>query len=698
MSCCCCVFGASPVAAQTKPALAETPGGAYYEFMMGLQLETQGDGPGATAAYQRAEKLDPTSAEIPAALAELYARLNRPTDAVAAGERAVKANASNPEANWILGSLYARMSEMPATRPADRRTYTERAIANLEKANRNAHPSVPTMLGRLYIADSQFDKAIALLLPFVNDEPDQVEAVAMLAEAYQATDRDTEAIALLEKSVQDAPELFSTLGQVYQDAGRWSDAARAFAGAVEERPQSLPLRSQWATALLNVGDPQRARDVLEEGSAGNSRNQRALYLLSEAQRRTRDFAAAEVTARRLIALDSRALGGPRQLAQIFLDQDEHQKIVALLEPIVTARLGAADAADLSSDTFRGTYFDLASAYEKLRQFDKAMTMLRQARTLSPTDPLVEIRLARSQQEAGKGADAIKTLQAAVTKFPKEPAVKLSLASTLERERKYGDAEAVFRQMIADDPKNPDALNSLAYMLAERGQKLDEAIGLVQRALAIDPGNGAYLDTLGWAYYKQNRLRAGRSPAERSGGKAARCVGDSGSFRRRPQQAWLARGSDRRMAAGPRRRRRLHLPPGDRRQDQVGTPETWPKKVSSPFRFSSSRSVRRRAEPLGCRCLPGPVFPRRILRRRMRRRARRARASGRCRASWGCRAAPPGSGCAAASSPAWCQERSGSKVWRRSARLCSSWSLTATAAPCCSRASGVSCGTRRPRRS
>ena len=338
--------GASSAVAQTKAAPADAAGGAYYEFMMGLQLETQGDGPGATAAYQRAERLDPTSAEIPAALAELYARLNRPADAIAAGERAVKANPTNPEANWILGSLYARMSEMPNTRPADRRTYTERAIANLEKANRNAHPSVPTMLGRLYIADGQYDKAIAMLAPFVTDQPDQVEAVAMLAEAYQATDRDAEAIALLEKSVQDAPELYSTLGQVYQDAGRWSDAARAFAGAVEERPQSLPLRSQWATALLNVGEAQRAREVLEEGSAGNSRNQRALYLLSEAQRRTRDFAAAEVTARRLIALDARALGGPRQLAQIFLDQNEHQKIVALLEPIVTARLGAADAADL----------------------------------------------------------------------------------------------------------------------------------------------------------------------------------------------------------------------------------------------------------------------------------------------------------------------------------------------------------------
>ena len=173
------------------------------------------------------------------------------------------------------------------------------------------------MLGRLYIADGQYDKAIAMLAPFVTDQPDQVEAVAMLAEAYQAADRDADAIALLEKSVQNAPELYSTLGQVYQDAGRWTDAARAFPGAVEERPQSLPLRSQWATALL---ERRRTRSARAKCSKQDRRavraTQRALYLLSEAQRRTRDFAAAEVTARRLIALDAR---GARRTAPARAD-------------------------------------------------------------------------------------------------------------------------------------------------------------------------------------------------------------------------------------------------------------------------------------------------------------------------------------------------------------------------------------------
>jgi tetratricopeptide (TPR) repeat protein len=496
--------------AQPKPSSPDS-GGAYYEFLMGLHYETQGDSANAVAAYQRAEKLDPQSAEIPAALAELYARMNRPADAVAAGERAVKANPSNPEANWILGSLYARMAEMQTTREADRHTYAQRAIENLEKANRNAHPGVPVILARLYIGEGQHDKAVALLVPFVTEQPEQVEAVALLAEAYQAVDRDDEAIALLEKSVADSPELYSTLGDTYQELGRWRDAARAYEGAVQERPQFLPLRTQWAMALLNIGDAQRAREVLEEGSAGNSRSSRALYLLSEAQRLTRDYAAAEVTARRLIALDTRGLLGPQQLARIFRDQNEHQKIVALLEPIVTPRLKAADAADMTSDTFRSVYFDLATAYDALRQGDRAVAMLRQARTLSPTDPFVEIRLARSLEVSGKGDDAIRSLQAAVTKFPKDPAVRLQLASTLERQRKFSEAEAVFRQMIAEDPKNADALNSLSYMLAERGQKLDEAVVLVERALAIEPGNGAYLDTLGWAYYKQNRFEQAEPP-------------------------------------------------------------------------------------------------------------------------------------------------------------------------------------------
>src|SRR5712691_1451439 len=185
---------ASGVAAQSasSPSDPATAGEAYYQFILGIHLEMSGDSPGALAAYQRAEKLDPQSAEIPAALAALYARLNRATDAIAAGERAVKANPASAEANWILGNLYANMVERANTPTPDRLAYSQKAIGNLEHANPNAHPGVPLMLGRLYLVNRQYDKAIALLVRFIVEQPDQIEAVALLAEAYEATDRDAD--------------------------------------------------------------------------------------------------------------------------------------------------------------------------------------------------------------------------------------------------------------------------------------------------------------------------------------------------------------------------------------------------------------------------------------------------------------------------------------------------------------------------
>ncbi len=510
--------GSAPLSAQSKLSPPAEAGGAYFEFVLGLHLESMGDAQGATAAYLRAEQLDPQSAEIPAALATLYARMNRTVDAVAAGERAIKANPTNPEANWILGSLFARMAELPTTTDAERQTYAQRAAESLAKTSPNAHPGAPVILGRMFLATRQHAKAIALLAPLVVDEPDNIQAVALLADAYQASDRDAEAVALLERAVELSPELYSTLAEVYENAGRWRDAAKAYQGAVEDAPTNGSLRSQWATALLRAGDAQRAREVLEEGSTGSGRNLRALYLLAEAQRRTKDLVAAEITARRLMSLDPKGLTGSLELALVYRDQKDYSKIVALLEPIVTARFRTADAGEMSDETFRNVYFDLARAYEDLKQYDKAIGVLTQARTLSPTDPSVAIRLARSQANAGKGDNAVATLQGAVSKFPDEPSLQLELASMLERQKKYGDSEAIFRRILAAQPSDANALNSFGYMLAERGQKLDEAVSLVERALKLDPGNAAYLDSLGWAYYKQSKFDLADPPLREAAGK------------------------------------------------------------------------------------------------------------------------------------------------------------------------------------
>ena len=78
-------------------------------------------------------------------------------------------------------------------------------------------------------------------------------------------------------------------------------------------------------------------------------------------------------------------------------------------------------------------------------------------------------------------------------------------SIWERQKQFGRAEGEFRKALELNPNNAMALNYLGYMLADLGIRLKESVSYIQRALQIEPNSGAYLDSLGWAYYKQDRL-------------------------------------------------------------------------------------------------------------------------------------------------------------------------------------------------
>ena len=83
----------------------------------------------------------------------------------------------------------------------------------------------------------------------------------------------------------------------------------------------------------------------------------------------------------------------------------------------------------------------------------------------------------------------------------------------ERQKMYDQAEVEFRKALAIDPHNPGVLNYLGYMLADQGQKLPEALKLIRQAVDLEPQNGAYLDSLGWVYFKAGKHRGGREPAQ-----------------------------------------------------------------------------------------------------------------------------------------------------------------------------------------
>jgi tetratricopeptide (TPR) repeat protein len=426
-----------------------------------------------------------------------------------------------------------------------------------------------------------YDKAIPVLSELVKQEPGWQDGPSLLMEAYAGAGRNADAIAWLEASIADdpKPQTLAALADFYERDHRWKDAAGVYAKMVTQSPRNAQVKRSYASALLQAGGRDnlvKARDLLNEiigaapGSPGST-DARALYMLSQAQRRLGDGAAAEQTARRVIAQNADSPWGYFALAEALEERHQYQSIVDEIAPVVAARRGQP-ANDQAMDV-SVLLPHLGFAYQELGQHDKAIATFEDARRRSPKDPnvagyLVEaniaakkygpaidvakaaladnpddlrlmrleaqalrhngkadegiallakavkdhadepnayVTLAQVYAEADRGAQAVTVLQDAQSRFPNDDLIAFELGAVLDKQKRFADAEQAFRRLLTRDPENAAALNYLGYMLADRGERLDESVGYLKKALQIEPENGSYLDSLGWAYYKKDNL-------------------------------------------------------------------------------------------------------------------------------------------------------------------------------------------------
>jgi tetratricopeptide (TPR) repeat protein len=128
---------------------------------------------------------------------------------------------------------------------------------------------------------------------------------------------------------------------------------------------------------------------------------------------------------------------------------------------------------------------------------------------------VAVALADSLEESGDRSRAVRVLEDARSRAPNDAGLLQALAGAYFRDKQTAAAERAYRELLANNPANSLALNGLSYLLAEQKERLGEAVELVQRALAIEPDNPSYLDTLGWTYVQQGKAEQGRAVLERA---------------------------------------------------------------------------------------------------------------------------------------------------------------------------------------
>jgi tetratricopeptide (TPR) repeat protein len=589
------LMGQPPAAQSSAQSSPPAPSAqAYFEFMQARRLESDGDVKGALAALDRAERLDPKSADVVAERAALYARQNQGPDARAAADRALRLDKDNVEAHRILALVYSAWSEGAGQPPADTTAEAARtqAIEHL-KAIRTT-PAMATDLslqiayGRLLLRAGETDDAITALESVASQAPYLADPYVLLAEARTAKGQMLEAAEALAQAAEINPRYYVSLADMYEKLGRWAAAAGAYGDAIQGvRQPSRDLRLRYVTALLNVPGgvgASRAKETLTELLKATPDDTRLLYLMSTASRQLQDAKGAEEAARRILAIDPTSLAGLNALARTLIDQYQYRTVVEVVSPLtkdlaarskgregdgasVIAQLGLAhqqlgewDAAVDAFSTAKALAPDevaydlyLTQALLAARKNDRALAVSGEAIKKHPDEMrLISLR-AQALARLGRANEAISFLEGAIKGESRSPELAFALADTYASQKRYddavkvieqaetafgesdeftlrltnfyeqagrvADAERELRRMIERDPLDSNALNYLGYMLADRTDRYSEAVELIERALRADPDNPAYLDSLGWALYKQGKVGEAAEPL----GKAAAAV-------------------------------------------------------------------------------------------------------------------------------------------------------------------------------
>ncbi len=472
----------TPPTAPAAPAVTtEHLSEAYLLFMQARDLADQNDVDGAVADLRRAAELCPTAPDIHAELALIFGRRGDGEQALKEADAAVALDPDNRAGHRVRGLVKADLAA--ATRDAARAaTLRREAIADLEVVadDRLVDRTVELTLGRLLVQAGEYEKGIERLKLFLLDRPGSPEALLLLADAYEQTDQlasAADAMAELTAQRPDQTRLWLRLGDLQERAGQWKDAAAVWAHLAESSTDNLSYRTRQAAALVNAGELAAGRDVLVKITEQSPGEINPWYLLAQVDSRAGDTARAEEDARHITAIDPKDPRGPLALAGARASRQDYAGVVAVLDPLVRA--------PRDEDVANGMFARMAG------------------------------ELAQALGYTGDERRAIAVLEDARRRDAKSPELLFDLAAAYERAKQFDEAERTFRQLIADDPQQAEALNYLGYMLADHGEKLDEAVDLITRALAIEPDNPSFLDSLGWAYVKQAKLGEARDPLQRA---------------------------------------------------------------------------------------------------------------------------------------------------------------------------------------
>jgi len=450
--------------------------------------------------FQKISELDPKDADAWVVLGRLQKVAQNSVDSEKSYKKALEIDPDNEDALNGLALVYADLGN------------TKEAADLLKKAS-DRHPTARSLqtLAAAYEQMREFSLAAEALKRALDTEPANADEIRQaLAQDLLFADRFDEARDIYQGMVDQEPgngQAWLRLSQVYLRKRDFAKAREASDKARNLEPNNVEIRYNDVNILKAEGRTQDAIQAMKEiltSTAKRSYNQgeranRVLLLerLAGMQRDADQTADAVATFRTIAELDpdsaarasaeiietyrvGKELPKAEAEAQAAEKKWPTDRVVRLTRADLLAEMGKVNEAAsdvrklLDGKEDRDLYLKLADIYSKGKKFDDMGKALNEAEKLSPSD---------SEKEG----------------------VWFMRGAMFERMKNIDAAEAEFKKVLSVTPDNPNALNYLGYMLADRNVRLPEALGYINKALEQDPYSGAYLDSLGWVYYRMENF-------------------------------------------------------------------------------------------------------------------------------------------------------------------------------------------------
>jgi tetratricopeptide (TPR) repeat protein len=433
-------------------------------LLLGRLYRLDNDSQKAEAELKTAVKLDPNSEEAITTLAMLYtdegdtARALQVLSAVPDAGRSAKLYAA-------LGATYEQRKDYKGAIDA-----YKHAI-ELDRDNLDAIRGLAENL----LNDGQIDKALEQYRVIADANPEDAQTYLRISEIYRRQGKYDDALDSLKKAqamVPDALEVPYNIAVVYEAQGRYDDAVKI------------------------LQDLLKKTEKPDNGYSQADRNNRGIFIerLGMVYRDEENYPAAVEAFRKMVPLgDDNAKTGYQDVIDTYREAKEWPQATA----------AAKEALQKMPDD-RELRMVLDAQLADTGDPDKPLADVRSLLKGKSEDRDVYVRLAIMYTRLKRYSDAEEALNKAEqlsTKPEDKEYVYFLRGDTYEHEKRYDAAEAEFKKVLAGNPQSAVTLNYLGYMNADRGVQLEESLNQIKQAVNIDPTNGAYLDSLGWAYFK-----------------------------------------------------------------------------------------------------------------------------------------------------------------------------------------------------